>query len=62
MNSNNNTICIVHEEGYGGCNILGVFSTLHKAEYSKKKLKIYILTSTLLLLLLEYSYNRGKIG
>ena len=39
VNSNNNTVYIVHEEGYGGCNILRVFSTLHKAESSKKKFK-----------------------
>jgi hypothetical protein len=30
---------VVQEEGYGGSNILGVFSTLQKAESFKKKFK-----------------------
>ena len=38
MNSSNNVYVVV-EEGYGGSNILGAFSTLQKAESFKKKFK-----------------------
>jgi hypothetical protein len=34
-----NSVYVVQEEGYGGSNILGVFSTLQKAESFKKKFK-----------------------
>jgi hypothetical protein len=34
-----NTVYVVQEEGYGGSNLLGVFSTLQKAESFKKKFK-----------------------
>jgi hypothetical protein len=34
-----NCVYVVEEEGYGGSNILGVFSTLQKAESFKKKFK-----------------------
>jgi hypothetical protein len=34
-----NCVYVVQEEGYGGSNILGVFSTLQKAESFKKKFK-----------------------
>jgi hypothetical protein len=34
-----NSVYIVQEEGYGGSNILGVFSTLQKAEFLKKRFK-----------------------
>jgi len=37
--SSSNTVYVVQEEGYGGSNILGVFSTLQKAESFKKKFK-----------------------
>ncbi len=37
--SSSNTIYVVQEQGYGGSNILGVFSTLQKAESFKKKFK-----------------------
>ncbi|HEU4446953.1 MAG TPA: hypothetical protein VFR94_19935 [Nitrososphaeraceae archaeon] len=37
--SSSNTIYVVQEEGYGGSNLLGVFSTLQKAESFKKKFK-----------------------
>ncbi len=33
------SIYVVQEEGYGGSNLLGVFSTLQKAESFKKKFK-----------------------
>jgi hypothetical protein len=39
VNSSINTVYIVQEEGYGGSNLLGVFSTLQKAESFKKKFK-----------------------
>ena len=39
MNSTSNKIYVVQEEGYEGNNILGVFSTLQKAESFKKKFK-----------------------
>ncbi|HEX7209174.1 MAG TPA: hypothetical protein VF233_13390 [Nitrososphaeraceae archaeon] len=39
MNSSSNSVYVVQEEGYGGSNILGVFSTLQKAESFKKKFK-----------------------
>ena len=39
MNSSSNTFYVVQEEGYGGSNLLGVFSTLQKAESFKKKFK-----------------------
>ena len=39
MNSSSNSVYVVREEGYGGSNILGVFSTLQKAESFKKKFK-----------------------
>ena len=42
MNSTNNIVYVVQEEGYGGNNILGVFSTLQKAESFKKKFRKYI--------------------
>lgn len=38
-NSSSNNVYVVQEEGYGGSNILGVFSTLQKAESFKKKFK-----------------------
>ena len=38
MNSSIN-VYVVEEEGYGGSNILGAFSTLQKAESFKKKFK-----------------------
>ena len=34
-----NSVYVVQEEGYGGSNILGVFSTLQKAEAFKKKFR-----------------------
>ena len=37
--SNSSTVYVVQEQGYGGSNILGVFSTLQKAESFKKKFK-----------------------
>jgi hypothetical protein len=37
--SSSNTIYVVQEQGYGGSNLLGVFSTLQKAESFKKKFK-----------------------
>ncbi len=37
--SSSNTVYVVQEEGYGGSNLLGVFSTLQKAESFKKKFK-----------------------
>jgi hypothetical protein len=37
--SSSNTVYAVQEEGYGGSNLLGVFSTLQKAESFKKKFK-----------------------
>jgi hypothetical protein len=39
VNSTSNKIYVVQEEGYEGSNILGVFSTLQKAESFKKKFK-----------------------
>ncbi|MDQ3837853.1 MAG: hypothetical protein M3297_01135 [Thermoproteota archaeon] len=39
MISSSNTVYVVQEEGYGGSNILGVFSTLQKAESFKKKFR-----------------------
>ena len=39
MNSTSNNVYVVQEEGYEGSNILGVFSTLQKAESFKKKFK-----------------------
>jgi hypothetical protein len=39
VNSSSNNVYVVEEEGYGGSNILGVFSTLQKAESFKKKFK-----------------------
>ena len=39
MNSSSNSVYVVQEQGYGGSNILGVFSTLQKAESFKKKFK-----------------------
>ncbi|HEU4447573.1 MAG TPA: hypothetical protein VFR94_23065 [Nitrososphaeraceae archaeon] len=39
MNNSSNSVYVVQEEGYGGSNILGVFSTLQKAESFKKKFK-----------------------
>jgi hypothetical protein len=44
-------VYVVQEEGYEGSNILGVFSTLQKAESFKKKFKEYFQISILLLLL-----------
>jgi hypothetical protein len=38
VNSSNRAY-VVQEEGYGGSNILGVFSTLQKAQYFEKKFK-----------------------
>ena len=38
MNSSN-SVYVVQEEGYEGSNILGVFSTLQKAESFKKKFR-----------------------
>jgi hypothetical protein len=35
--SSSNTVYVVQEEGYGGSNLLGVFSTLQKAGSFKKK-------------------------
>jgi hypothetical protein len=37
--SSSNIVYVVQEEGYGGSNLLGVFSTLQKAESFKKKFK-----------------------
>jgi hypothetical protein len=34
-----NSVYVVQEDGYGGSNILGVFSTLQKAESFKKKFR-----------------------
>ena len=34
-----NSVFVVQEQGYGGSNILGVFSTLQNAESFKKKFK-----------------------
>ena len=34
-----NSVYVVQEEGYGGNNILGVFSTFQKAESFKKKFR-----------------------
>jgi hypothetical protein len=39
VNSSSNSVYVVQEEGYGGNNILGVFSTSQKAESFKKKFK-----------------------
>jgi hypothetical protein len=39
VNRSSNSVYVVQEEGYGGNNILGVFSTLQKAESFKKKFK-----------------------
>ena len=39
MISSSNTVYVVQEEGYGGSNILGVFSTFQKAESFKKKFR-----------------------
>jgi hypothetical protein len=39
MNSTSNNVYVVQEEGYEGSNILGVFSTLQKAESFKNKFK-----------------------
>jgi hypothetical protein len=39
VNSHGNSAYVVQEEGYGGNNILGVFSTLQKAELFKEKFK-----------------------
>ena len=39
MNSTSNSVYVVQEEGYEGSNILGVFSTLQKAESFKRKFK-----------------------
>ena len=39
MNSTSNNVYVVQEEGYEGSNILGVFSTLQKAQSFKNKFK-----------------------
>ena len=39
MNSSRDSVYLVQEEGYGGSSILGVFSTLQKAESFRKKFK-----------------------
>jgi hypothetical protein len=39
VDSTNNSVYVVQEVGYEGNNILGVFSTLQKAESFKKKFK-----------------------
>jgi hypothetical protein len=39
VNSSSNGVYVVQEEGYGGSNLLGVFSTSQKAESFKKKFK-----------------------
>ena len=39
MNSTSNSVYVVQEEGYEGSNILGVFSTLQKAQSFKNKFK-----------------------
>lgn len=39
MNSTSNNVYVVQEEGYEGSNILGVFSTLQKAQSFKYKFK-----------------------
>lgn len=39
MDSTNNSVYVVQEVGYEGNNILGVFSTLQKAESFKRKFK-----------------------
>jgi hypothetical protein len=37
--NSSNSVYVVQEEGYEGSNILGVFSTLQKAESFKKKFR-----------------------
>ena len=49
MNSSRDSVYLVQEEGYGGSSILGVFSTLQKAESFRKNSKKYIQISILLL-------------
>jgi hypothetical protein len=39
VNSTSNNVYVVQEEGYEGSNILGVFSTLQKAQSFKNKFK-----------------------
>jgi len=39
VSSTSNSVYVVQEEGYEGSNILGVFSTLQKAESFKRKFK-----------------------
>jgi hypothetical protein len=39
VNSSRDSVYLVQEEGYGGSSILGVFSTLQKAESFRKKFK-----------------------
>ena len=39
MNSSRDSVYLVQEEGYGDSSILGVFSTLQKAESFRKKFK-----------------------
>jgi hypothetical protein len=39
VDSTNNSVYVVQEVGYEGNNILGVFSTLQKAESFKRKFK-----------------------
>ena len=39
MNSSRDSVYLVQEECYGGSSILGVFSTLQKAESFRKKFK-----------------------
>jgi hypothetical protein len=39
VNSSRNSVYVVQEQGYGGSNILGVFSTLQKAESFRNKFK-----------------------
>ena len=39
VSSTSNNVYVVQEEGYEGSNVLGVFSTLQKAESFKRKFK-----------------------
>jgi hypothetical protein len=49
VNSSRDSVYLVQEEGYGDSSILGVFSTLQKAESFRKNSKKYIQISILLL-------------
>ena len=50
MNSSRDSVYLIQEEGNGGSSILGVFTTLQKAESFRKKFKeIYICQISILL-------------